>query len=180
MGSRRRLAEHVEMGREEDRGVADWGEAGGEGGACWGETFDGVGAEVDGWAGCGEPVPDVWEGGAVETVRLRFVEGVFRSEDDGWGGGEATASVEATEALAQGVERGDFCDEGIEVEIGSDLNALGGDENERGDIRVWVAASDLVCGGEVVDCGVTVEGAHATGEDGDLWCRRGAVGLVRG
>ena len=66
----------------------------------------------------------------VERIGFHGIQCLFRSEDRRRCGNLASLAVQTPEALAQAVERGELGEKRIEVVVGPDLDALGGDQDE--------------------------------------------------
>ena len=114
-----------------------------------------------------EPIPSVGERLAVyRIVVVPLGLGLVGTNENRSAGIDAPAhAVQAAEALAQGVEARAFGDEPVEVEVGADLQSLGGDDDDRLLQRASVGAAGMkVQFLQPPYYGVFVHRSHATGE----------------
>lgn len=102
-----------------------------------GQIDDRFGAGVEGVAEGRQVGPCLVQGCPVDGVVVAVGLG-FDDVDGGGrvGGCEVAVSVDAPESLPESVPGGALGDEGVEVEVGADLEALGADQEEPGTVAV--------------------------------------------
>ena len=154
------LGEKIEVSRKEKRGRVLWGEVFGK--ILITRKFVTLrgDAEIQVF-GLLEAFPNFWENASVEWVSLFGLECFFWCEDESGRCDCTTVAIKAAEALAKIIERGEFGEKGVEIEVGADFDCLGRDEDEWGNIWGGFASLELMIFFEGVDESVPIKRAEA-------------------